>query len=150
MAQKHGSSLAHLSCMTASCCQPHEWPTIPRLPQAKLLGVFLPLTPSEHIASAELTPERLSGQAGAVSLVGLFISPTQSHRYAWSGFAKQRLWSKCIASWTRHPSGISRTSRTPEGPGEKLPCWGSRLFLYQNCETRIGLRMEPTHSRSGW
>lgn len=55
----------------------------------------------------------LPHQGSSASLTGL-------HRCAWNGSARQRVWNKCAASWTRRPSETSGTSRTPEGPGETV------------------------------
>lgn len=49
----------------------------------------------------------------------------------------------------RHPSGTSRTSRTPEGPGETLSSWGSHPFLCQNCETNCRSQ-NGAHPRQAW
>lgn len=55
------------------------------------------------------------GAGAALPHQGPSASLTGSHRCAWNGSARQRVWNKCAASWTRRPSGTSGTSRTPEG-----------------------------------
>nr|KAF6490760.1 rabaptin, RAB GTPase binding effector protein 2 [Molossus molossus] len=48
---------------------------------------------------------------------GILYDCPRPCRCAWNRSARQRVWSKCAASWMRHRLGTSRTSRTPEGPG---------------------------------
>lgn len=145
----------------APCSSRHFHLPLPTLPQAALLGSISSLEPfSLGVGRGEvhgytgpvLLP--LRGLADRVEAAFSHQGPSASlagpHRCAWNGSARQRVWSKCAASWTRRPSGTSGTSRTPEGPAPPT-LGGDRLSPLLNREAEaLGVSGWSLHPLQAW